>query len=59
VGVGANVEGSEYTGDTGTIVQKVKDFWCDPELEKRFGSGVRASSRLPYLVPYGKRKFAP
>jgi Protein of unknown function DUF262 len=36
----------------------VKHMWADAEFVSNSGSGVRASSRVPKIVPYGRAIFA-
>jgi hypothetical protein len=40
------------------IEDTVKKMWSDPIFVKNSGPGVRASLRLPNLVPLGRRLFA-
>jgi hypothetical protein len=40
------------------IEEKVKTMWSDAEFFENSGSGVRASSRVPKIVPYGRAIFA-
>ncbi|MEA5510673.1 DUF262 domain-containing protein [Crocosphaera sp. UHCC 0190] len=35
----------------------IKSIWSDETYKKRSGTGVRAESRLPYLVPLGREVF--
>jgi hypothetical protein len=36
----------------------VKEAWRAPDISDRYGSGVRASTRIPALVEFGRRHFA-
>lgn len=40
------------------IVDKIKNIWINRDFEKYSGSGVRASSRVPKLIPLGRTIFA-
>jgi hypothetical protein len=41
------------------IANKAKSIWTDADFFANSGSGVRASSRVPKIVPYGRKLFAP
>lgn len=43
----------------GGIAVKVQKLWSDKAFYNNSGSGVRASSRVPKIVPYGRALFAP
>ena len=57
LGVGYNFESVEASSDD--VVAKIKQLWTDHEFRRNSGSGVRASSRVPKIIPYGRRLFAP
>jgi hypothetical protein len=40
------------------IEKKVKTMWADREFVDNSGSGIRASSRIPKIIPYGRVTFA-
>lgn len=40
------------------ILTRIKGIWTNDEFEKYSGSGVRASSRVPKLIPLGRTIFA-
>jgi Protein of unknown function DUF262 len=40
------------------LEKAVKSMWADDEFVLNSGSGVRASSRVPKIVPYGRAVFA-
>ena len=42
--------------NVGTVPQRL---WSDPIFQTYSGSGVRASSRIPNIIPLGRRFFAP
>src|SRR5258708_21342236 len=41
-----------------SVDKKVKAMWADEDFVENSGSGVRASSRVPNIVPYGRATFA-
>jgi Protein of unknown function DUF262 len=40
------------------LEKKVKAMWADKEFIDNSGSGIRASSRIPKVIPYGRATFA-
>ena len=40
------------------IEKKVKTMWTDKQFVENSGSGIRASSRVPKIIPYGRGTFA-
>jgi hypothetical protein len=40
------------------IEKKVKTMWAEKEFVENSGSGIRASSRIPKIIPYGRTTFA-
>jgi hypothetical protein len=40
------------------LITGVKAMWSAPEFVENSGSGIRASSRVPKIIPYGRRTFA-
>jgi hypothetical protein len=58
LGVGLNCDGLSALDTTG-IAGKVQNLWTDPSFIDNSGSGVRASTRLPRIVPYGRELFRP
>jgi hypothetical protein len=60
IGVGSNIEGWSST----TVIERKNDLksrirsvWGNEQFQNYSGSGVRASSRIPVLVPLGKKLF--
>ena len=53
-GVGYNIANSTLVED---ISSAVKSLYIDEEFRGWVGSGVRAQSRLPKIIPYGREKF--
>ena len=56
IGMGYNYK--KVKGKGVQIPEKVKEMWTDPEFTENSGSGIRASSRVPKIIPYGRSKFA-
>lgn len=56
LGVGHNHE--RLMGDPKIIEDKVKAVWREPVFVDNSGSGVRASSRVPRILPYARRLFS-
>ena len=40
------------------VEKKVKEMWTDDKFVLNSGSGIRASSRVPKIIPYGRTTFA-
>ena len=59
MGIGFNIafDGSFPLGEE-KIPSKVKEIWADPVFTKNSGSGVRASVRIPKIIPMGRALFA-
>ncbi len=58
-GIGHNCDGAQFRGDPDTIGDTIMSLWDNPEFYQKTGSGKRASWRLPYLIPLGRRVFGP
>jgi Protein of unknown function DUF262 len=60
MGIGFNIaaDGSFALGEA-DIVKKVKSIWEHAVFNKNSGSGVRASVRIPKIIPMGRKLFAP
>jgi Protein of unknown function DUF262 len=56
IGAGYNYRKAKANADK--VPQRVKDMWADAEFVDNSGSGIRASSRVPKIIPYGRTKFA-
>jgi hypothetical protein len=56
IGIGYNPKKAK--ADPTLIAHKVKEMWSDAEFVDNSGSGVRASSRAPKIIPYGRKVFA-
>lgn len=55
LGIGFDPFGAE--SDCTRLSSLIHGIWEDPEFLNAAGSGVRASSRLPKIVPYGRLRF--
>lgn len=56
IGIGYNPKKTK--ANPGAIERKVKEMWSDNEFVDNSGSGIRASSRVPKIIPYGRKLFA-
>jgi len=56
--VGAGYNPKTAATNAGVIEEKVKAMWADKEFFSNSGSGIRASSRIPKVIPYGRANFA-
>jgi len=56
IGIGYNPKTA--AADPAMIEKKVKTMWVDKEFVENSGSGIRASSRIPKIIPYGRATFA-
>lgn len=56
LGIGYNYK--RLSEGSSEIIEKAKNIWSDPQFTENSGSGVRASSRVPKTIPYGRRLFA-
>lgn len=56
LGLGYNYKKAEAIKSS--VSAKVKSIWSDSEFYNNSGSGVRASSRVPKIVPYGRKLFS-
>jgi hypothetical protein len=56
IGIGYNPRKAK--ANPSAIEVAVKKMWSDEEFVENSGSGVRASSRVPRIIPYGRTVFA-
>jgi hypothetical protein len=56
IGIGYNPK--KAASDPASIVEKVKKMWSTAQFVDNSGSGIRASSRVPKIIPYGRSTFA-
>lgn len=59
LGLGASYDVYEDDTPLPNIPQIAQELWSNPEFRYRTGSGIRASSRLPYTIPMGREYFRP
>jgi len=57
LGVGYNYKRLAAKPDI--IVESAKRVWQEKVFTENSGAGVRAASRIPHVVPLGRRLFAP
>lgn len=56
LGIGYNYE--SWVDETITeIPEKVKAIWIDSKIINNSGSGIRANTRIPRVVPIGRNLF--
>lgn len=58
LGIGFHSNGKAPLSETG-IEAKAKDLWTNSKFTGDSGAGVRASSRIPKIVPLGRKIFSP
>jgi len=58
VGIGIGYNPGKARAKPDVIDQKVKQMWNDKAFVDNSGSGIRASSRVPKIIPYGRKLFA-
>jgi hypothetical protein len=58
-GVGFQADATGRLPDIPDFAKKVRSIWSKREFTDNSGSGVRASVRIPRIVPMGRRLFAP
>jgi Protein of unknown function DUF262 len=56
LGIGYNYQ--HYQSIYPNLQSKIIEMWSDPEYTSAFGRGKDASTRLPKLIPLGRRLFA-
>jgi hypothetical protein len=56
IGIGYNPK--KAISNPGAVVTKIKKMWSDSEFVNNSGSGIRASSRVPKIIPYGRSTFS-
>ena len=59
LGLGANYEAYEDVTTIPDIRNIAQELWNDEKFRYRTGSGIRASSRVPYTLPIGRNYFRP
>jgi len=56
IGIGYNPKKAK--ANPKQVQQKVEQMWSDTEFVDNSGSGIRASSRVPKIIPYGRAAFS-
>lgn len=59
LGVGYNISKSGKYSLVDNFEERVQKLWSDPDFTSNSGSGVRASTRIPKIVPLGRKLFKP
>ena len=57
VALGIGHEPAAAWHDCGKLRELIHGIWADAEFTSNSGSGIRASSRIPKIVPYGRDRF--
>lgn len=55
LGIGYNINALKATPEQ--LIAKVQSIWATAEFVNNSGSGVRASSRVPKVIPFGRALF--
>jgi hypothetical protein len=58
VAIGIGYNPVKATARRVQLSDRVKAMWTAAEFVDNSGSGIRASSRVPKIIPYGRRTFA-
>lgn len=58
VAIGIGYNPAKAKADTSVIEKGVTKMWADKQFTDNSGSGIRASSRVPKIIPYGRAVFA-
>jgi hypothetical protein len=58
VAIGLGYNPKKAKADPAPLEQRVKKMWSDKEFVDNSGSGVRASSRVPKIIPYARKLLA-
>ena len=59
IALGVGYNSKLITKQNDELLTKIKKIWDSAAFTQHSGSGVRASSRIPKVVPFGRRMFAP
>ena len=57
VALGIGYEPAAAMNDCRQLGELIHGIWTDDEFTTNAGSGIRASSRIPKVVPYGRMRF--
>jgi hypothetical protein len=55
--IGVGFDPKKARAHQSSLLDRVKEMWSESKFVDNSGSGVRASSRVPKVVPYGRAKF--
>jgi hypothetical protein len=58
IGLGVGYNYRRLLDDPAVIVDRAKGIWGDVRFLENSGSGIRASSRVRKIIPYGRKLFA-
>jgi len=58
VALGVGYNHKKLSANSSILPGKVKAVWSNPEVINNSGAGVRASTRIPKIVPIGRTAFA-
>jgi hypothetical protein len=58
LGIGYNISTDGTPNVIDGLKARVQRIWSDPEFSANSGSGIRASTRIPKIVPLGRKTFA-
>jgi hypothetical protein len=58
LGIGYSINTDGKNNEIEGIKERVQDIWLNPDFARYSGSGVRASVRIPKIVPLGRKTFA-
>ena len=57
VAIGIGYDPERAIEDCETLRELIHGIWNDPAFVENSGSGIRASTRIPQIVPYGRDRF--
>ena len=57
VALGIGYDPAAAQNDCGKLRELIHGIWTDNKFTANAGSGIRASQRIPKIVPYGRRRF--
>jgi len=58
VAIGIGYSPKKAVSDPSSVREKIKKMWTAQEFVNNSGSGIRASSRVPKIIPYGRTVFS-
>lgn len=57
VALGIGIDPSNAVEDPDELKRLIRGIWTDTNFTDKSGSGIRASTRIPNVVPYGRERF--